>query len=269
MHFYDDFYPRAATTVLQPPNASIDQYRELQGRLGCRRTVIVQPTTYGLDNQCQLDAAAVLRAGIPPGSADDPVRVIAVVDAQTPDEEIERLSSHGVRGARFHMLPGGAVGWADLADVASRIESAGWHIQLQLDGNELAEREAELQRLPTPLVIDHVGRFMPPAQDPARDESFAALQRLLAGGRTWVKLSAPYESSVVGPPDYLDVARMARSLVDDFPERMLWATNWPHPGQSNAPTEDELLALLNEWVPETGRQRVLIDNPAELYGFGR
>ena len=191
---------------------------------------------------------------------------MAVVNAATPEAELQRLTELGVRGARFHMLPGGAVGWDDLEPVAAAIEPLGWHIQLQLNGRELAEREAQLRALPTTLVVDHVGRFMPPVA--TTDENFAALARLLDGGSTWVKLSAPYESSVDGPPEYGDTTTLARALLAAYPERMLWATNWPHPGQGQPPSPSDLQRLLTAWIPEESRQQVLVDNPATLYGFG-
>ncbi len=267
MHFYHGNYPVAATTVLQPPDATVEHYRSLQETLGCRRVVVVQPTTYGLDNSCQLDAIARLRdlAGVEPLAPGDPVRAVAVVNADTSLDELQRLAALGVRGARFHMLPGGAVDWDQLEPVAAAIAPLGWHIQLQLNGRELAEREAQLRALPTPLVVDHVGRFMPPVD--LDDENFGALWRLLQGGRTWVKISAPYESSVAGPPDYTDTARLARALVAGFPERMLWATNWPHLGQGNSPSAEDLLTLLQEWIPAEHHQQVLVDNPTALYGF--
>ncbi len=267
MHFYHGDYPSAATTVLEPPDATVDQYRELQEALGCRRVVVVQPTTYGLDNSCQLDAMARLRelAGLEALAPGDPVRGIAVVNADTPAAELQRLTELGVRGARFHMLPGGAVDWDQLEPVAEAIAPLGWHVQLQLNGRELAEREPQLRRLPTELVVDHVGRFMPPVD--LDDENFGALWRLLQGGRTWVKISAPYESSVDGPPSYADTARLARALVAGLPERMLWATNWPHPGQASYPSAENLLALVAEWIPAEHHQQVLVDNPAALYGF--
>ncbi|MEJ2058173.1 MAG: amidohydrolase family protein, partial [Desulfofustis sp.] len=120
--------------------------------------------------------------------------------------------------------------------------------------------------LPCDLVVDHVGRFMDPVA--VDDPSFNVLLDLLEGGRCWVKLSAPYESSRSGPPDWSDVANEARTLVAAAPERMLWASNWPHPGQENPPDEADLLDLLLSWAddPPT-RNRILRDNPAELYRF--
>jgi D-galactarolactone isomerase len=164
------------------------------------------------------------------------------------------------------MLPGGAVPWASLAPVARRIADLGWHVQLQLNGRELGDRVDELLALPLPIVVDHVGRFMPPVEPD--DAAFEALLRLVDSGRFWVKLSAPYESTHDGAPHYPAVTTLAHRLLAHAPERMLWATNWPHPGQDDPLTSADLIALRDEWLPTEQLQRlVLVDNPAAVYGF--
>ncbi len=163
------------------------------------------------------------------------------------------------------MLPGGALGWEELPGVAARIADHGWHIQLQLNGRDLPRRFGELGSLPTPLVVDHVGRYMPPVT--TNHPAFAALVGLIDAGSCWVKLSAPYESSITGPPGYDDVAPLVTELVRLTPERLLWATNWPHPGRTG-PSPGALAAQLARWVPDPAtRKRILVDNPIELYGF--
>ena len=257
VHIYADSYPISPEAVLRPPNASIDTYRRIQAELGLQRVVLVQPTTYGLDNSCQIDAAAEFA---------DAARLVVVIDDHTPDSELERLTELGARGARFHMLPGGAVGWDALPIVARRIEPFGWHIQLQLDGRTLPDHLDVLRSLPTPLVIDHVGRFMPPV--PVGHEAFAALLGLVEGERCWVKLSAPYESTHDGAPHYPKVTSLADELVRRSPERMLWASNWPHPGQDDPLSVSDLRHLRDAWLPtDELRARVLVDNPATVYGF--
>jgi D-galactarolactone isomerase len=257
VHVYDASSPVAPSALLRPPDASVADYRRFQSSLGLERVVVVQPTTYGLDNGCQLDAVADLG---------DAARAVVVVDAATTVGELRRLDHLGARGARFHMLAGGAVGWDDLPTVASRIADLGWHVQLQLDGRELPHRLPTLMALPTPLVVDHVGRFMPPV---APDHpAFVALLTLLETGRTWVKLSAPYESTLDGTPTFPTVTTLAKALVHAHPDRMLWASNWPHPGQREPITADDLRRLAFDWLPDpTVRHRVLVANPAELYRF--
>ncbi|MGI9645014.1 MAG: amidohydrolase family protein [Ilumatobacteraceae bacterium] len=256
MHVYDDRYPVAPAAVLRPPNASVADYREVQAEIGTTRVVVVQPTTYGLDNRCQLEAMAAF---------DDAARGVMVVDAATTREDLARLTELGVRGARFHMLPGGAVPWEQLEPVADAIAPFGWHVQLQLDGRELPARMERLLALPVSLVIDHVGRFMP-AVDPD-SAAFAALVTLVDQGAR-VKLSAPYESSADGPPGFADIAELVDALVARAPDRMLWASNWPHPGQGAPPSPTELVALRDRWLPTPElRRQVLAENPTDLYDF--
>ncbi len=257
LHFYDRRYPSSPAAVLHPPDASVEDYRSVQAELGLDRLVVVQPTTYGLDNSCQLAALAHF------GEA---ARGVMVIDADAVPAELSRLGDAGVRGARFHMLPGGAVGWDHLEPVAALIAPLGWHIQLQLNGRELTGRVDRLLSLPCEVVIDHVGRFMPPVE--LDHPSFQALLRLLDSGRAWCKLSAPYESSTTGPPHYADLTPLVDHLVARVPERLLWASNWPHPGQADPPTATDLAALLARWLPDPDlRRRVLVDNPATLYDY--
>jgi D-galactarolactone isomerase len=257
VHIYNASYPTAATTLLRPPDASLEQYRDVRSTLGLRRVVLVQPSTYGLDNSCQLDAAATFG---------DEARIVIVVDDEVPDRELERLNGLGARGARFHMLPGGAVPWSMMLTVAERIAPFGWHIQLQMNGRDLSDRVNDLSQLATDLVIDHVGRFMPPVEPDSAE--FDVVRRLLDGGRCWVKLSAPYESAADDTHRYETVSACVRALIDHAPQRMLWATNWPHPGQPNPPSLDDLERLSMDWMPSaTTRQQILVDNPAALYGF--
>jgi D-galactarolactone isomerase len=261
MHFYDteDRYPVAPTAAFLPPPARVADYQALQERLGLERVVVVQPSAYGTDNRCTMDAVAALGGG---------ARAVVVVDPSVSDAELERLTAAGARGIRFHMLKGGVLPWDILEEMAARVHPFGWHVQLQCNGRELPGRAAMLKGLPGDLVIDHVGRFMDPV--PLDHPAFACLLDLLDSGRTWVKLSAPYESSRTGPPAYEDVSALAQALVRAAPERMLWASNWPHPGHTDPDIRREplLLDLLIEWAPEEAvRNRILVDNPAALYGF--
>lgn len=257
VHVYDGRYPACPTATLFPPDASVDDYRAVQAALGLHRVILVQPSTYGLDNSCQIEAAA--RFG---GDA----RLVVAVDDTVDERELQRLAELGARGARFHMLPGGAVAWDKLVPVAARIAPYGWHIQLQMDGNLLPDRLDLLLTLPTPIVVDHVGRFMPPP--PPDSPAFAALLTLLETGRCWVKLSAPYESTPDEAPRFPAVTELVRVLVDRHPERMLWATNWPHPGQSDPMTLAQIRDLTLDWLPSDElRRQVLVHNPGILYGF--
>ena len=260
IHVYGptDKYPEAPTSPFPVPDAPVSAYRRMMETLGVERVVVVQPSAYGKDNSCTLDAIAEL----------GPIaRGVAVVDTQTTDQELDRLTAAGIRGVRFHMLPGGVLPWDILEEMAARVEAFGWHVQLQLDARNLPERENMLRRLPGTLVIDHTGKFLEPV--PVEHPGFQTLLRLVETGRVWIKLSAPYETSKVGAPSYADVGTLAKALIAAAPERMLWASNWPHPSaQANPPDDVVLMAALLDWMgDEATRHRILVDNPAALYGF--
>lgn len=261
MHIYGDpaVYPAAPDSPFRPvPGGTIEGYMALRARLGLTRAVVVQPSAYGTDNRCTL--MAVERLG-----ADG--RAVVVVDADVTDAELARLTAAGARGLRFFMLPGGVLGWEKLAPLAARIAPFGWHIQLQMDGRFLHEREAAILALPCPVVIDHNGKFLEPVG--TEHPGFAALCRMLESGRVWVKTSGVYETSRSGPPGYDDVAALARALIGRFPERCVWATNWPHPSKPGDPPDDAALVdLLADWCGTAERlERILVRNPATLYGF--
>ena len=257
MHVYEDAYPLAATATFKPPHAPASAYRAVQRELGLARTVVIQPTGYGLDNRCTMAAVAALGPE---------ARAVVVVEPDVAPAELRSLHALGARGVRYMMLPGGVLPWSGLERTAAAIAPLGWHIDLQLDGRELPLHEAMLARLPCRLVIDHVGRFMGPVEPDS--EPLRALCRLLDSGTCWIKISAPYESSKQGPPAYVDIAPLARALAERFPERCLWASNWPHPNVVPRPADTAMVDWAFACIAgETTRQRILVDNPAELYGF--
>jgi D-galactarolactone isomerase len=257
MHFYDTRVPFAHGAAITHGDALVPEYLKVRERLGIERTVIVQAAGYGYDNTVTLDAMKQLG---------DSARAIVVVEPSVADAELERLTKLGSRGVRYFML-GGFLHWESLEELAARTANFGWHVQLQLDGRDLPERLALIQKVKGTLVIDHTGKFLEPVK--TDHPAFRVLLDLVDNGRTWVKLSAPYETSKAGPPYYCDVGALAKELVKRAPERMLWASNWPHPtAGSNKPDDAMLLDVLLDWIPdEATRKKVLVDNPAKLYGF--
>jgi D-galactarolactone isomerase len=238
-------------------------YLTVRERLGLTRAVVVQSSAYGTDNTIALAAMAALAKL--PGSGG--ARGIATCDAATPDAEIKRMDALGMRGFRFFRMSGAGAGWDSVPLMARRAADVGWHVQLQFDGGELAERLPLIEKLPCDVVIDHIGRLHPPFN--ANDPNWRALLKLVESGRCWVKLSAPYHGSQSGAPRYEDMMPFAQALLKAAPERMVWATNWPHPMvKSNFPDEMDLLNGLRTWVPDEATwQRVLVTNPAALYRF--
>jgi D-galactarolactone isomerase len=258
MHFYDGA-SSAKPGAPNPGTFTVPMYRELQKRLGLERVIVVQPNAYRDDNTVTLKAMKEL------GSA---AKGVAVVMPGTPQAELERLTQSGICAVRVMTLHNGTLGFDVMDQVMAEVHPFGWHANIQLDGRELPKYEAQIKRLPGNFVIDHTGKFLEPVTP--EHEAFKSLLRLVDTGRCWVKLSAPYETSKTGAPKYEDVGRLAKALVKTAPERMLWASNWPHPSvpKEKCPKDEDLLDLLAEWAPDGQTQKkILADNPAELYGF--
>jgi D-galactarolactone isomerase len=262
-HIYDLAVPMVAAGNKPAQPCELADYLTVRERLGLTRAVVVQSSAYGTDNTVALAAMAALAKL--PGSRG--ARGIATCDAATPDAEIKRMDALGMRGFRFFRMSGAGTDWDSVPRMAQRAADVGWHVQLQFDGDELAARLPLIEKLPCEVVIDHIGRLHPPFN--ADDPNVRALLKLVEGGRCWVKLSAPYHGSKSGPPNYQDMVPFARVLVQAAPERMVWASNWPHPMvKSNFPDETDLLNVLRTWVPDEATwRRVLVSNPAALYRF--
>jgi len=257
MHFYDG--AAAAPGTPNPGTFSVPMYRELQKRLGLERVIVVQPNAYRYDNTVTLKAMKELGKS---------AKGVAVVKPGTSEAELERLTKAGICAVRIMTLHGGTLGFDVLDAVMAQVHPFGWHANIQLDGRELPKYEAQIKRLPGKFVIDHTGKFLEPVATDAAP--FRSLLNLVDTGRCWVKLSAPYETSKTGAPKYEDVGKLAKALVKKAPERMLWASNWPHPSvpADQRPSDEALLDLLLDWAPdEKARTKILADNPAELYGF--
>lgn len=257
-HIYDSRFPVDPKATVTPGDATVADYRMLQRRLGTTRHVVVQPSTYGTDNRCLLDALAAF------GPA---ARGVAVVDTSVTDAELRRLHDAGVRGIRFNLVQAAATTTAMLDPLARRVHPLGWNIQFNVAGALIPQIAPMLAALPCPIVIDHIGHIPEPAG--VDDPSFAAMLRLLDTGRTWIKLSGAYLDTRTGPPAYADVTKVARAVASAAPERIIWGSDWPHPtAKGDKPDDAILLDLLGAWVPDAAaRHRLLVANPAVLFGF--
>lgn len=261
MHIFDPRFAASPHWKRQPPQARVSDYRLLQQRLGTARTVVVTPSTYGTDNGCTLDALVQL------GEA---ARGVAVVDPDVSDEELGRLAAHRVCGLRVNFVTPQSWGTTTprmLTTLAHKAARWGWHIQVFMQPEQLTELAPVLAELPVPLVIDHIGRIDP--ADGVHGKAYASMRRLLDGGNAWVKLSGVYMRSRDGAPAYRDCAEMGRALVAAAPERLVWGSDWPHTTEKPGTVNDANLAdVLAAWCPDVAvRDRILVDNPAKLYGF--
>jgi predicted TIM-barrel fold metal-dependent hydrolase len=258
-HIYDARYPVDPSAHLQPPDATVADYRALQRRLGVERHVVVQPSTYGTDNRCLLDALSQFG---------ETARGIATVPATVTDAELSGLHDMGVRGLRFNLEYLVGVTVSMMEPLSKRIAPLGWHIQVNATAAQLLAHRQLLAGLSSTLVIDHMGQLPQPGG--AEHAAFQMIEALLAGGRTWVKLSGPYLASPGGAPVYADAGMVALRFTQLAADRMLWGSDWPHPTQAagNKPDAAHLLDDLTLWIPdESTRHRILVENPARLYGF--
>jgi D-galactarolactone isomerase len=259
IHVYDSRFPTAPNAILLPPDAPIENYLVVQRRLGTARTVLVQPSTYGTDNRCMLQALARMGAA---------ARGVAVVDADVTDAELQRLATAGVRGIRFNFAMAGA-GVELLEPLSARVADLGWHVQLNIKGDQIVQLEPLLARLRSPIVFDHLARI--PPETGVGHPAFAIVQRLLQHGRGWVKLSGAYLESKLGPPSYADVGAIARAFIKAAPQRLVWGSDWPHPSMHAAwPDDAVLFDALCAWAPDDElRRQILVANPEALYGFAK
>jgi D-galactarolactone isomerase len=260
MHVYDGRFPAAPNAKLLPPDATVDDYRRLQQRLGTTRNVVVTPSTYGTDNACTLDAMAKLDAS---------ARGVAVIDTSVTDAELKRLNDLGVRGIRFNLVQSGATTIDMLEPLSKRVNDLGWHVQIHMLAGAIVENADLFRRLPSPIVFDHMGRIPQPAG--VGHPAFTLVLKMLDHGRTWMKLSGAYMETKVEPPSFADVSKVAQAYVKAAPERMVWASDWPHPTEraDSKPDDAVLFDLQADWAPDEAiRNRILVDNPAALYGFG-
>lgn len=261
-HIYDSKFPIAPTATLKPGNATAAEYRLLQKRIVTTRSVVVQPSTYGTDNSCTLDGMAQL------GSAT--TRGVAVVDTTVTDAELKRLHGLGIRGIRFNLVQAGATTVDMLEPLSKRVNDLGWHVQIHQTGDGIVKMEEVLQKVASPIVFDHMGRI--PKDVGVNHPAYAVIAKLIDKGKTWVKISGAYMDTKVGPPTYADSTRLAQAFVKLAPQRMVWGSDWPHPTQKDDDKPDDaiLIDLLSEWAPdEATRNRILVDNPATVYGFGK
>jgi len=193
-------------------------------------------------------------------------RGVAVVNTSVTDRELKDLHAAGVRGIRFNLSPPGTTTFQMITPLSKLVEPMGWHIQVNASGDQIVESKELWNRVPCPIVFDHIGHVPLPAG--MNHPVFPLLSELLQKGKAWLKLSGAYMETKVGAPTYSDTVPVVRAFVKAAPERLVWGSDWPHPTEKVKPNDAILLDLLAEWVPDTAtRNRILVDNPAKLYGF--
>lgn len=249
-------YPMVDLREYTPPLISPTFARQLFDTLGIQRAVVIQPSVYGDDNRAQLEGAKEI------GIA---TRAVIVTPYKTSDRELAKFHEQGARGLRYVLAHPGGLPLSDLERWASRLRELGWHIQFLAKGPQILEIAKRVEKLPCPAVIDHIGMFSPSS---GLDQPvFRTVLRLLAQGH-WVKLSGAYRLTQE-PAPFRSLIPFITRMVEERPDRIVWASDWPHVFvKGTMPNTENLLDALGQWVPnEETRRRILVDNAAALYGF--
>jgi 2-pyrone-4,6-dicarboxylate lactonase len=257
-------YPHGADLRYAPPLAPLEDYLLVAHRLGIHRFVFVQPSAYGRDNACMLDAMRAVHA---------PCRGIVDVDENIADAELERLRAAGIRGVRINVSPVHPVapGLGDMLlprirRLEARCAELGWQLDFLLPGWLTNELMAVLAGLKVDFTLAHFGMFL--ARDGAGQHGFQRLLGMLknGNGHCWIKLTGVYRISTA--PGFTDVAPMAQALIEAAADRLIWGSDYPHLSFAEKVGSVPLFNLLGGWAPDPStRKRILVDNPAELFGF--
>ena len=265
-HVFEDpeKYPLVEHRSYTPPYLPLERYLAMAKTMGLTRTVQVNASVYGIDNSLSLDIIAAL--------GQDRARGVAGVSPDVTDKELARLHAGGFRGARLSTHVKGYGGTELIDALGPKVAPLGWHLQLHVGSNkEIAELESELMQVPAALVFDHLG-CVRGGKDTVDSPGFQAMLRILtARDDCWVKISSWYNRSKAGAPDYPDMRAFAHAIVAARPDRAVFGTNWPHPNQfppTVNPNDGDLIDAFCDWFPdEAVRYRILVTNPAQLYGF--
>jgi 2-pyrone-4,6-dicarboxylate lactonase len=251
-----DKFPYTPNRRYTPADAPKEMLAALHAHLGVERAVIVQASCHGTDNAAMLDCIA-----------SDPRRYrgVAIVDNEFTEKDLDALDRGGVRGVRFNFVKhlGGAPDMAVFNRVIDRIKGRGWHAVLHVDAPDIVPLSDIIRKLPLPFIIDHIGRV--PSAAGVDQPPLRALIELSRLEKCWIKVCG---SERIAMPPYAAAVPIVRALVEATPTRVLWGTDFPHPNATHEADEADLVDLLPQFTPDPlAQKRLLVDNPARLYGF--
>lgn len=253
-----DTFPFAPERKYTPCDASWQQLFDLRDFLGFEKNVVVQATCHGADNSALLDVLA---------RSNDKARGVVTVRPDITEEELARMHALGVRGVRFNYVKRLVDPKPDdyYRGIIEKIKPLGWHVVLYFEPSDLREKWDFFTSLGVPIVVDHMGR--PDVSKPLDNPDFALFQQFMREHDVWAKVSCPDRLTVTGSPLYTDVIPFAKAIVEEFPDRVLWGTDWPHPNMKKEMPDDGILV---DYVPSIAttpelQQKLLVTNPNNLY----
>lgn len=251
-------FPFAPERKYTPCDASWQQLFDLRDFLGFEKNVVVQATCHGADNSALLDVLA---------RSNDKARGVVTVRPDITEEELARMHALGVRGVRFNYVKRLVDPKPDdyYRGIIEKIKPLGWHVVLYFEPSDLREKWDFFTSLGVPIVVDHMGR--PDVSKPLDNPDFALFQQFMREHDVWAKVSCPDRLTVTGSPLYADVIPFAKAIVEEFPDRVLWGTDWPHPNMKKEMPDDGILV---DYVPSIAstpelQQKLLVTNPNNLY----
>ena len=255
-----DIFPYHADATYWPPDNGKNKLKKLHDHLGIERAVIVQASCHGLDNRAMLDAIA---------SSNGAYKGVCIANKDFTDKQFEELNEGGVRGIRFNFVKhlGGAPDLVGMKNVLERVKQYGWHLVIHVNAEDIIAYENFFNQFKDmQIIVDHMGRV--PTHLGIDQPAFKVLLDFMQRDNWWVKVSGSERISKSGPPFY-DAIPYAQSLIQTAPDRILWGTDFPHPNiKEHMPNDGHLVDLVSLFTnDESLRKKILVDNPASLYGW--
>ncbi len=256
-----DRYPYSPRRGYTPEDASLESLQRLHGVLGIERCVLTQPSVYGTDNRAMMDAVV---------TAPERYRAVVAVDADVTDRQLAAWNEAGARGVRFNLVDKGGMpfdSFDQVVDFSERLVDLGWHVEFLLHVDQFPDLARQMVRVHTDVVFGHLG-YMKTSQGIA-NPSFQDFLTLLRDGKCWSKMTAAYRVTERDAPPYDDVVPLAQAIIEAAPDQVLWGSDWPHPWHyREMPNDGYLLDQIPAWTrDEATIKKILVDNPARLYGF--
>jgi len=265
VHIFESHFPLFEGRGYNPPNSTLEDLIHLHTTLGVDRVVFTQPSVYGVDNSAILKGMNVLNEKVA-----NKARGVCAIKMDASEASLEELHDQGIRGVRLNLDNKGGMPLelTEISKLEDKIKGFGWHLEYLFPGKDIVELESVLSNASVPVSIGHFA--YQPATAGINADGFKTLLRLVKDGNTWIKISGANRVSETDLPPYDDVLPMARALVEENPDNVMWGTDWPHPNKYEVnPNDGDLVNWFGEWITDGAmRKRIMVDNSEAFYDFG-